>query len=46
MIIRPAPSQMRCRAYVVESTGSADGPSKPIAEMPRSMSALAESASG
>ena len=34
-IIRPAPSQTRCRSNVVESTGSALGPSKPTAEMPR-----------
>ena len=45
-IIRPAPSQIRCRSYVVESTGSALGPSKPIAEIPRSISARAASASG
>ena len=45
-IIRPAPSQIRCSSNVVESTGSADGPSKPIAEIPRSMSARAASASG
>ena len=45
-IIRPAPSQMRWRSMVVESTGSALGPSKPTAETPRSIRARAASASG
>jgi hypothetical protein len=44
--MRPAESQIRCSSNVVESTGSAEGPSKPIAEIPRSINAFDASASG